>query len=329
MRAGATVTLVMSRPEPSVRASALPSGLTIRAIDVAPGTPDDAAATRAIAGDGGWVVVDGYVFDSAYLERLRGERRIVMSVDDGGDKALPCEVVLNPNVSGERTRYAVGPDVTLLAGPDYALVHDRFIDARAQRIARSRPEVPARLLVTLGGSDPVGATITVIEALSLLDAVRFEVRVVVGAANPRGSEVRAAASSCVRHDVEVRTAVEDMAAEMLWADLAVTASGVTATELSCVGVPGVTFAIADNQQPIAAELARRGMFEVLERTGADAPAIARALAQLAADGARQARMAEVQRATIDGHGKDRVIQRLLSLRGAEGHTRVPDGGDGV
>src|SRR5207244_57102 len=95
-----------------------------------------------------------------------------------------------------------------------------------------------------------------------LQTSRMQVRVVVGAANRRRSEVHAAAAACTQHDVVVREDVQDMPAELLWTDLVVSASGVTATEIACVGIPGVSFAIVDNQIAVAAELSRRNLFVV-------------------------------------------------------------------
>lgn len=321
-RVGAEVELVTHRPEAAVRAIAARADVAIHAIDAQPGTPDDARVTRAIAGRDAFVVVDGYAFDGPYLQELRGEERIVTYVDDLARERLTCDVVLNPNVSGLAVRYETPAATVLLLGPTFAIVHDRFLEARRARsqARHVEPRIAERLLVTMGGSDPPGATLSAVEALSLVDGPPMQVRVTVGAANQRVAAVRRAASSCDRHDVEVRTSVEDMAAEMLWADMVVTASGVTATELACVGVPGVSFAIVDNQEPIASHLARLGMFEILPTGGGGPAAIARAVSLLAADADRRTRMVEVQRATIDGAGKGHVIARLLALRLGERHT---------
>jgi UDP-2,4-diacetamido-2,4,6-trideoxy-beta-L-altropyranose hydrolase len=328
-RAGASVELVTCRPDPGVRAVAVRAEMTVHAIHVNPGTPEDASATRAIAGRGGLVVVDGYAFGAHYLEELGGDERIVMYVDDLARERLACDVILNPNVSAHAADYQTAPETVLLLGPSFAIVHDRFVEARRVRSA-SRPVEPPvahRLLVTMGGSDPPGATLHTIEALSSTIGASMEVRVVVGSANQRVSELQRAARACTRHRVELRMAVEDMAAEMLWADLAVTASGVTATELACVGVAGVSFAIVDNQEPIATHLARLHMFDVLPPGGGGPAAIALALSRLATDGIRRSRMVDAQRSTIDGSGKDRVVARLLALPPGEGHTRDHGGGE--
>lgn len=304
--------LVASRPDGSVEAFAHRLGLPVHAIDAEPGSTGDADAVRSMTGRDDVIVVDGYGFHAEYLASLRGVHRIVAYIDDLAKEPLPCDVVVNPNVCGRPSAYDLDAHHAVLAGPDFALVHDRFLEARRTRSERVEPAIAGRLLVTMGGSDPPGATGEVIRSLERLDAPPLHVRVVVGAANPRHREIRELAASCRRHVVEVRESVADMAAEMLWADLAVTASGVTASELACVGVPGITFPIAANQEPIALELDQRGLFDVLPADGAGSPALTEALARLSSAPDRRRRMVDLQRNTIDGNGKDRVLSGLLA-----------------
>ena len=328
-RAGATVALVTYHPEPAVRALAERAGMVLHGIDASPGTPADALATRDLAGSDTYVIVDGYAFTARYLDDLAGDGRIVTYVDDLARERLSCDVVLNPNVSALDMRYETAPATELLRGPSFAIVHDRFIEARETRMARQsqQPAFAERVLVTMGGSDPPGATLRVLDGLALGGGPSMHVRVVVGAANQRALDIERAASACKRHQVELRTSIEDMAAEVLWADMTVTASGVTASEIACVGVPGVTFAIVDNQELIAQHLAALGMFEVLPSGGGTPTEIGRAVERLAADSNRRARMVATQRETIDGAGKDRVVAHLVALGSRGRHTRAHGGGE--
>jgi UDP-2,4-diacetamido-2,4,6-trideoxy-beta-L-altropyranose hydrolase len=321
LRAGADAIIVAARPNTAVEAFVQRAGIDLRAIDSDPASSADALATRTIAGPASHVVVDGYVFGSGYLDQLGGERRVITYVDDLAVDPPRCDVLLNQNVSASPSAYRASR-AELLLGPSFAVVNDRFVAARASRAPRGGMQ---HLLVTMGGSDPVGATLTAIRALDHFDLPRRSVRVVVGSMNTRREQIVQAAADCARHDVEVRVDA-DMAAEMAWSDLAITASGVTAAELACVGVPGVTFAIVDNQVPIAEALSRLGMFEVLPFGGGAPELIGGALSRLVAEPARLSGMVAVQRQTIDGQGKARVIERLLAIGERAGHTLGGSGG---
>jgi len=328
-RRGLDVRLVSCRPDSSMRAFVAGAPLALHSTDAAPGSEEDAQATRDVSGAGSIVIVDGYAFEGPYLAKLGGEDRTVVYVDDLFHDRLPCDVVLDPNVSASTRRYRTPRETSLqsahsptyLLGPSYAIVADRFVEARALRVATRphEPETTARLLVTMGGSDPPGATLAVINALGELNLPRMTVRIVVGGANPRRDLIRGAAAASTLHDVEVRDAVADMAAEMSWADLVVTASGVTSTELACIGVAGLSLPIVTNQEPIAAAQAKLGLYEVLA-IGSRPPDIRAAIERLAPDRERRAALVERQRQTIDGQGKERILDRLLAFHAQRRHN---------
>lgn len=317
-RAGAEVVLVRAMRDRGADAFVQRFDCESHVIDAKPGSLDDARMTATIAGDDAWLLVDGYCFDSAWFRAVAGGGRNVLYIDDLARERLECEIVVNPNVDGRASRYNLAPTTELLAGPEYSIVDDRFINAREKKaLCAGRVE---HLLVTYGGSDPPGATLHAIEALALVPA-RLHVRIVVGAANHRAAEIDTAAEAMTRlgqHHVDVRFGVEDMAEEMSWADCVLAASGVTATEIACVGVPGVVTAVADNQQSIAIELASRAMFDVVVLDAGSAAAMAAALIRLLDEPDRRRGQVDAQRRVIDGVGKDRVIARLL----ARGNVRT-------
>src|SRR5262249_6371912 len=141
------------------------------------------------------VIVDGYAFCDAWLEGLRGDDRLVAYIDDLARERLTCDAVVNPNVSGPREQYHVGPATLLLCGPAYALVHDGFVRARARVQDHPVRDHIERLLVVMGGSDPNGVTLDAIASLTHLDIDHtIEVRIVVGAANRRLEVIHTAAA---------------------------------------------------------------------------------------------------------------------------------------
>ncbi len=324
-------TLLMTRATtPHVEAMAARRSIPVRAFGGAPGSPEDAACLGDLAVRGSRVVVDGYVFDEAYLASVRRPGSYVTYVDDLGGARFSCDAVLNHNLYAESCTYEGAPRTQFLLGPRYAIVRDSFLDARARR-SRVAPEIATRLLVTTGGGDPTGETAKVLAALHLIDAPSLDVRVVVGPANPRGDEIRASAARDSRHRITVLSEVDDLAGEMRDCDLAIAAAGTTVTELACVGVPALVVTVADNQRAVAPEAARRGLARSLGWHADVTPdAIARALAALARDAGERARMTEAGLRSVDGKGKDRAIAALAALDEADGkdHT-LPRGKEEV
>ena len=102
-----------------------------------------------------------------------------------------------------------------------------------------------------------------------------------------------------------------------WADLAVCAGGSTLWEMAAFGVPVASVILAENQQPLVADLQQRGMVADLGWDRDLAPErCSRDLGALMADGARRQRMSEVGCGLVDGAGAERVARALLEPPGS-------------
>jgi UDP-2,4-diacetamido-2,4,6-trideoxy-beta-L-altropyranose hydrolase len=276
--------------------------------DAAPGSEADLAWTLAQARAGDWLVADGYAFGERWQRAARAAGVPLLVVDDFGHcDAWDAALVLNPNASADAQRYTRrAPDTRLLLGPHWAPLRPEFRDAIAKRPPpRDRA---TRLLVTLGGSDPARATERVVAALALRRDPALRTRFVIGAANPDAARLAALARDA---GAEALEGVEDMAAEMLRADVAVSAAGTTALELCALGVPALLVITADNQVEAARALARAGACELLGwHHEAPAERLRERIDALVAAPARRAELAARGRALVDGRGAERVVEAL-------------------
>lgn len=294
------------------------SGARVERLAVEVGSREDAAATQAVArqSGAGWVVLDGYRFDLAFQRALHGGGFKLGLVDDFAHlDGYEVDLVLNQNSHARAEDYPGVP--ALLLGPSHALLRSEFVHAlRALegRGARSHAGPVQRLLVTMGGSDPGNATTCILEALGALGGGQLETQVLIGAANPHRAAVDAAASGIP--GCRVLDPVKDMVPLLEWADLAVCAGGSTLWEMAAFGVPVACVILAENQQPIVADLEQRG---VIVDLGWDrelvAERCAKELGSLLADGARRQRMSELGRRLVDGAGAARVAAALVEFTG--------------
>lgn len=270
----------------------------------------EAEAARAAAGDAELAVVDGYTFDATVHDALRAPGRIVCVVDDTGSEPVRGDVVLNGNLFGEAIAY---PDVRVkLLGPSYALVRAEFREARAAHADRSAAD-RRRVLVTMGGADPAEATEAFLEALTASAIEPCELTVVVGGSNPRVDAILRAAERIDRHRIDLRIDVARMSEIMIDVDVAVVAAGSTCLELACIGVPAVVVAVADNQEPVAAELVRRDLMASVGRFAAGSGrALVDRMDALLRDREGRAAVIERQRRAVDGLGAGRAAKALIS-----------------
>lgn len=235
--------------------------IVLHHLDVAVASDADAMATVRLAHETGatWVVVDGYRFNSGFLGVLRRQGLRILSIDDTAHlERYPVDLVLNQNLGANREHYRgkIAGDAELLLGPRYSLLRREFradYPARRPLTGRSR-----RVLVTFGGSDPENCTQAVLERLARLSGP-LEVLVLAGAANPHVPALRAFAARAP-FPCEVRVNVENVAALMAWADVAVTAGGSTVWELAAMRLPALIGAISEDQRVIGPALRRLGAF---------------------------------------------------------------------
>jgi UDP-2,4-diacetamido-2,4,6-trideoxy-beta-L-altropyranose hydrolase len=269
-------------------------------------TLDRLTKGRAAAAPRPCLVLDGYHFDPGYQRCVRGAGFGLLVVDDNAD--LPhydADVLLNQNIHAPRLSYHTAPETVRLLGTRYVLLRPEFLAWRRWR--REVPLEARKVLVTLGGGDPDNVTLRVIEALGRLDLPGFEVRIVIGAANPHQEQLRRAADGSP-HPIELRTAATDMAELMAWADVAVSAGGVTSWELAFMGLPQCAIVLAENQSQAARGLHDEGVSINLGWFQSVTPGrLARTLAELLGDEVRRREMSRRGRLLVDGMGVDRVV----------------------
>jgi len=170
----------------------------------------------------------------------------------------------------------------------------------------------------MGGADRHDVTRTALEACSLFGDRRLDVRAVIGASHPDPDAIEALAR---RSGFEAVRDSRSFVGELEWADLVVGGCGTSSLEYACVGRAVVGVVLADNQRPIAASIAARGLGVIAGEVGAlDSQGLAAVIA--ACLEGRSALLAMGARGPwlVDGKGGARVVRALahpdLALRPA-------------
>lgn len=309
---GGTVTFAMRAPDAGVRQRLDAEKVTIEEI----AGSDDAAATVAIGKRlrAEWIVVDGYGFGAEYQRAIQSGGFPVLFVDDYGHGGeYSAELVLNQTISADPGWYGKrSPQTRLLLGPSYVQLRREF--RRRGKLRSMFPQVARNILITLGGADAQNVTALALAAVAQLNRMEVAVQAVVGPANPHGDELRRLAKR-LEMAVELTSSVREMAELMEWADVAVSATGGTSSELLFMQVPFVGISVAENQRPTARKLREMGLAMSLDLSqGGTSDDIAGALQKLVPDPQMRSVMARRGRELVDGEGVERVIGAMLEAR---------------
>jgi UDP-2,4-diacetamido-2,4,6-trideoxy-beta-L-altropyranose hydrolase len=274
----------------------------------------DAAVCCNLAGPSryDWLIVDHYALGDVWERAMSDIACRVLAVDDLG-RAHACDLLLDQNyASPTHDLYPakVPARCQYLFGPDFALVRPEFATLRAKSLAKSRQRL-SRLLVFMGGSDPVDETTKAVSGIALAKLADLAVDVVIGSSNPHRRAVERACKQLP--DVALHIQTSEMAALMARADCAIGAAGSTTWERCTLGLPTLVTILAENQTQIAEKVAASGGHRLLGRYADLTPeAYAHALTALTPTSLDA--MSKAAAPLCDGEGAKRVAAQLTMER---------------
>ena len=191
-------------------------------------------------------MVDGYQFGSEYQIRLKKANLNLLFIDDYGHADSYCaDLVLNQNIYACEELYKEREcNTELLLGPAFVLLRKDFWPWRCCH--RINPDVAAKILISLGGSDPDNATLKIVRSLRNLAAHGIEATVVAGGGNTHIEALqKESESSSV--PIQILENAPNMPELMAWADMALISGGTTTYEAAFMGLPCMIVIIAENQ----------------------------------------------------------------------------------
>lgn len=298
---------------PAVEDRIRAEGFEIHKISANPGSSEDAAFT-AILGLSQkicFVVVDGYKFGSEYQQNLRQTELHLLFIDDYGHADSYCsELVLNQNIYAIEELYKIRDRGTeLLLGSAFVLLRKEFwLCCNRQKI---NPDIAAKILVTLGGSDPENATLKILRSLQNLAANGLEVVVVAGGGYMHIDTLQEESKS---YAVPVRIIenVSNMPELMAWADIAVISGGTTTYEAAFMGLPCLIVIIAENQIAVAETFEKmRAAVNLGFIENLSSPQIKNAIDDLRHNRDARDALSRASKQLVDGLGTRRVIKAML------------------
>jgi len=250
---------------------------------------------------------------AAMLNRVRDSGARSLVIDTIGRDCLAAiqnltvDILAIPYAGSEQQKTLPGPGIEA-RGPDYFVLDDAFLDSR--RSKEQTAIVKPRVLVTAGGSDPAGLTMTFLASLALV-MTPLQLRIVVGPgfSSALKSNIEQYAAT-LSDNVALLDAPESLVEEIFAADLALSASGLTKYELAFAGTPCFLVSIDEEHNATNRAFADLGSCCDAGLMRDVTPSqLAALLEDLICDAGKRHDMAAAGRAVVDGEG----LQRLLEL----------------
>jgi len=255
------------------------------------------------------IIVDSPSLGTDDLTALVAAGLRVVVIDDLADHELPVDLVVNASAGADRLQYRGAPRTRFLLGPRYVLLRPQF----GQASSRSVPDRARRILITVGGGDPMDLTSRLVGwATRALGVVEQDV--VVGPLSVRSEALRVAVEAAGGR-VALHVDPKDLAALMLAADVALCGGGQTAYEMAATGTPAIAIRLAENQTLNLQGLSEAGaLVWVGDAEDQDlGSSVTRALEVLSRDPGRRERMSGKGQALVDGQGAARVAVAVAEM----------------
>lgn len=273
----------------------------------------DAAAMKSVFASLGnapdWLIVDHYGLDERWERELRPGVHGILAIDDLADRMHDVDALVDPNLYEDperRYRDKVPAHCRLMLGPRYAVMREEFRRARTGAVARTGKI--SRVLVFFGGG-PLAATCTraAVEALSDIGFRDVAVDVVFQADERDRAAIEGA---CRARGYFLHHATDRMAELMSTADFAIGAGGTTLWERCCLGLPCLTFALAENQKQQVWDAAAAGILITSDTRPDDSASLSRALHGLRGNPGQVAAVSRRAMAVVDARGTERLMRTL-------------------
>lgn len=249
------------------------------------------------------LVVDHYGLSAPFESQVSAKKVFVF---DDFCRADHCSDFVLNQAGGSETAYEShnqNPSVQVLLGPRYALVSPQVREARSRYSGTSKDKG-----ILYFGSGQVGSYI--LETLpSLVAHGKWSFTVILSSEDPLFSQVKEQVESLPGWELHSR--VENFPLLMESSALFVGANGATSWERCCIGVPTISFTLAENQKGIEKILKESGAGETLGDFGRESLALLpEALLRLSNPASVQEVIARAQK-LCDGHGAERIVSEIL------------------
>lgn len=268
--------------------------------------------------DASAILIDSYAVTNGFFDELAtllsSRDTKVAYIDDAftfkeGFTSHPApiqaDVVINYGFAFAEAQYRSayeGLPTTLCIGPKFAPIRHSF---SAARLAEPVRDDVHSILVTCGYANPDGILEKLVECC-LAAHESAHVRVVLGGDAPFSL---GSFGTQVAGRVHLVRNAPNMPELMRSADLALSASGLTLYELSCMGIPTVALPTAENQTGHARGFQELGLGpRVSIERPFDFDGITQALRDLSVSAELRTRFSRVEQQTVDGCGGKRIFQ---------------------
>ncbi|MDE6747885.1 MAG: UDP-2,4-diacetamido-2,4,6-trideoxy-beta-L-altropyranose hydrolase [Lachnospiraceae bacterium] len=267
--------------------------------------------------------LDSYFVNENYLTQIKAYTKVVY-LDDLRLFDYPVDLLINYGVISASSipsyRDAYRNAGRLFLGAEYAPLRSQFLNKKIP----VREKV-SNILITTGGSDPCHFCVNLIEKLCKMGfwdkaaSLGITIRLLVGYMNSDKASLASFAEKLPA--LKLYENIVDMASFMEKCDFAISAAGTTLFELCALGLPAISYTMADNQLYIANAFASENIIPYAGDIRTDLKQVLELVCQFLTEMteekndtySKRKSAHETMRRFIDGSGSVKIAEAVFSL----------------
>lgn len=206
------------------------------------------------------VVIDHYGIDYRDEKRIKEATGATLFVLDDTYERHHCDVLLNHNVSADEKKYKdlVPKGCEIKGGSKYTLIRNEFIKEKEKKRKLKTEKLPYRIFVGMGGSDPQGYNLKIIDQLK---DNNYNLVIVTTSANHKIEELQNRIKGL--SNIELYIDYHNIASLMNNCDMAIVTPSVMINEIVFMRIPFVAIKVIENQNDMYQFLKERGFYTLL------------------------------------------------------------------
>ncbi|MBH0164041.1 UDP-2,4-diacetamido-2,4,6-trideoxy-beta-L-altropyranose hydrolase [Fictibacillus sp. 7GRE50] len=261
------------------------------------------------------LVVDHYAIDSRWEKKVKEVVPSIMVIDDLADRSHMADFLLDQNLYQDiNTRYTnkLPNYCKKFLGPEFALLRQEFSLHQKKNQIIDKNKIK-RILIFFGGSDPTNETEKVLKALKNMELSNIIIDVVVGQSNSKKEKIKQLCSKLKNGNFHCQ--INNMAELMSKSDFAIAAGGSFTWERYCIGLPGITIAVAENQIKLIEDAQLLGIDMYLgESKNVTVDLISEVVSRIIVSPFDILSMSQKAQTIVDGNGAIKIVKEIFKIR---------------
>jgi len=258
-----------------------------------------------------FLLIDHYGIDINYESPLRKIFKKIFVIDDLANRKHDCDLLIDQNYYKDINKRYLGlvpkNSITLL-GPKYVILRSEFHNS--QKVKYQKNNLPKKIFVSYGGSDPTNESKKVLDAICSLKNRQFDVTVIAGIHNQNFEKLKKQFAKM--KNIKIFLRVDNFSELLSNSELCFGAGGTTTWERLYLGIPSIVTIISPDQKESVEFLSSLGHIINLG-LAKDVTVKTYANAIMNIDSETLCNLSLKNQKLIDGNGRIRIKKQIIQL----------------